>query len=150
MKKIAEEIVDFLDKQNFVIVSTIDNKGFPHTSCKGIIKIDKRGRITLIDLYRGKTLENIKQNPYISITAVDEHKFQGYCLKGKGEILPLKKDVSADWGDIISKRITQRLLKNIRGEKGHPSHPEVSLPSPKYLIEIEIKEIVNLKPPHIT
>ena len=152
MKKIPENIINFLRSQGFVVVSSIDNEGRPHNSCKGIIEIDKKGIIYLLDLYMAKTYKNLKRRPLISITAVDEHRFKGYCLKGKARII--NKDILnskqiKSWDDKITSRLSQRVLKNIRGEKGHPQHPELSLPIPKYMIAIEVQEIVDLTPQQI-
>ena len=87
MKRLNKEIIYFFRNENFVIVSTVDEKGRPHNSCKGIVKISQRGGVYLLDLYRENTYKNLKQNPCISITAVDGHRFVGYCLKGKAKII---------------------------------------------------------------
>jgi len=147
--RLSEQVVQFFHSQNFVIVSTIDSDGSLHSSCKGIVRIGTNGKVYLLDLYKGKTSENLKQNPNINITAVDEHKFRGWCLKGKAKIMPeqeFKPGFLADWKKRITHRITHRLLKNIRGEKGHPRHPEAQFPNPEYLIEIEVREMVDLTP----
>ena len=83
---------------------------------------------------------------------MDEHKFKGWCLTGKGEIVPgekLKSDVIKEWEKRISMRITQRLLKNIQQEKGHHRHPEAQLPRPEYMIVMEIEDMVDLTPHHV-
>ena len=152
MKKIPEDIVQFLRNQGFVIVSTIDEKGMPHASCKGIVKISPNGRIYLLDLYRAATYHNLKRNRFLSITAVDEHKFRGYCLKGKASMImdaEIKDEIIKAWEERITSRLTQRLLKNIREEKGHPRHPEILLPKPEYLIVMDVGEINDLTPHHI-
>lgn len=150
--KFNENIINFFQKQNFVIVSTVDRDSSLHSSCKGIVKINRNGRIYLLDLYRGKTFENLKRNSRITITAVDEHKFKGFCLKGKAKIMredKLGPHIITAWERRISHRITQRVLKNIGGEKGHPRHPEALLPKPKYMIVMEAKEVVDLTPHHL-
>lgn len=152
MKRLSEEIVQFFQKQRFVIVSTVDKDGSLHSSCKGIVKINRSGKIYLLDLYRGKTYENLKRNPHISITAVDEHRFVGFCLKGKAKIIlenKIKFHIMKAWEERITARLTHRVLKNIREEKGHSRHPEALLPKPEYLIAIDVEEIVDLTPHHI-
>lgn len=152
MKRISAEIVNFFQNQGCVIVSTIDKNGFVHNSCKGIIKINQNGEIYLLDLYKGKTYQNLKNNPRLSVTAIDEHKFIGYCLKGKTELMPEGKfpsDLLKAWEDRITSRLTRRLLKNIREEKGHPRHPEILMPKPQYLIAMEVEEIIDLTPHHL-
>lgn len=153
MKSLPDDIVHFFQKQHFVVVSTVDIKsGAPHNSCKGIVKIDKNGRIYLLDLYKWRTYANLKKNPQISITGVDEHRFIGWCLKGKGRIVPgegLKSDVIKAWEKRLAMRITHRVLKNIRQEKGHKRHPEAQLPRPEYMIVVEVDEIADLTPHHV-
>lgn len=152
MKKISDTIVNFLHNQGCVVVSTIDEKGFVHNACKGIIKISPGGKIYLLDLYQGQTYHNLKRNPHISVTAIDEHKFAGYCLKGKAELTSegnVPKDIIKAWEERIASRLTRRLLKNIREEKGHPRHPEVLLPQPQYMIVLGVEDVVDLTPHHL-
>jgi predicted pyridoxine 5'-phosphate oxidase superfamily flavin-nucleotide-binding protein len=149
MGMLADEIIEFFQNQPFVIVSTLDKKGSLHNSCKGIVEINRPDIIYLLDLYRRKTYQNLKQNPQISITAVDEDSFVGYCLKGKAKIIradKVKSHVISAWEKKITSRIAQRVIKNIREEKRHPRHPEALLPKPEYLIVMQVEEIVDLTP----
>ncbi len=152
MERLNDDIIYFFKKQGCIIVSTVDEDGYPHTSCKGIVDIESKGVIYLLDLYKAQTHKNLKRNNNISITAVDEHRFKGYCLKGKAKLThrdDLDSSIIKKWEDRLTDRITQRLLKNIHGEKGHHLHAEAQLPKPKYLISVEVEKIVNLTPPHI-
>ena len=152
MKRLTDDIINFFHKQPYTIVTTIDKKGCPHNSCKGIVDIENTGKVYLLDLYKERTYENLRQNPHITITAVDEHKFMGFCFKGIARIVKEKKLHSRTikkWEEKLIKRISQRLLKNLQGQKGHPRHPEANLPKPEYLIEVEVKEVIDLTPHHI-
>ncbi|MBM3247875.1 MAG: pyridoxamine 5'-phosphate oxidase family protein [Candidatus Omnitrophica bacterium] len=149
MKKLDSGIVAFFRNQGFVIVSTIDEDSSIHNSCKGIVRIDSKGLVYLFDLYKAKTFQNLKNNSTISLTAVDEHKFQGYCLKGRAKIVEtesLGSDILALWDDKITSRATKRVIKNIHEEKGSSNHPEILLPKPEYLIVVQVEEIINLTP----
>lgn len=152
MNHLNKETVRFFRNQSFVIVSTVDRSGIPHSSCKGIIKINPDGLVYLLDLYQEKTYRNLRQNSRISITAVNEHRFTGYCLKGKAKIISgdkLKPEIIKAWENRLTSRITQRIIKNIQEEKGAIHHPEVLFPRPKYLIVVKVGEVINLTPHHI-
>jgi len=152
MQVLSNEIIQFFQKQSFTIISTLDKNGSLHNACKGIVKINKDGKVYLLDLYSGRTYENLKRNANISITAVDEHRFKGYCLKGKAKIIAgnqLAPQIITAWEARIASRLTQRLLKNIHEERGHPRHPEVLLPKPEYMIAVEVEEIIDLTPQHL-
>ena len=147
--KLSDELVHFLHRQGHTVISTIDEDGSIHNSCKGIVEIDKEDNIYLLDLYKQRTYENLKNNNHITLTVVDEHKFEGYCLKGKATIVDEKKVSSKTieaWEKKITGRISQRILKNVHGQKGHPKHPEMLLPKPEYLIMMEVDKIVDLTP----
>ena len=144
MKQIPALIIDFLHTHDFVVVSSIDKNGFPHSSCKAIVKIDPAGEIYLIDVYFGVTSKNIELNPQISISAVDEHKFIGYCLKGKASKMPdnfISHEIIKTWEDNITSRLAKRLLKNLAQDQGRGHHPEASLPRPKHLIILKVEEL---------
>lgn len=148
MKPISDTIINFLRAQGFVIVSSIDQNGFPHNSCKDIVKIEPDGKIYLIDVYHGLTTKNIKLNPQVSVSAVDEHKFIGYCLKGKARMMAdtISQEMIKTWEDNITSRLARRLLRNLTQDQGQRHHPEASLPFPKQLILLEVEEIVDLAP----
>ncbi len=149
MKRLNDEIVNFFHNQGCVIVSTIDKNGYPSSACKGIVEIDHKGHVYLLDLYRAKTRRNLEANPNISITAIDEHRFIGYSLKGKARIVTkdeIKPRLLRAWEDRITSRLTRRLIRNLREEKGHPTHPEALLPDPEYMIAVDVEEIVDLAP----
>lgn len=152
MKRLRDEIIRFFEKQGFVVMSTLDHRGTLHTSCKGLVKIQTNGKVYLLDLYKEKTFANLKRNPHTTITAVDEHRFVGYSLKGKARILgedKLTPHIIKAWEERITGRMTRRLIRNIQGEKGHSRHPEALLPKPEYMIVVEVSDIVNLTPQHI-
>jgi uncharacterized pyridoxamine 5'-phosphate oxidase family protein len=150
--KLSEEITHFFNKQSFIIVSTVDSRGNIHNSCKGLIQINKNGSVYLLDLYKKNTYQNLLRNKNVSLSAVNEYSFEGYCLEGKAYIVDikgLKKDVVKSWEDRLATRITQRVLNNIQGKKGHSLHPEALLPLPEYLIFVKVKKIVNLTPANL-
>jgi predicted pyridoxine 5'-phosphate oxidase superfamily flavin-nucleotide-binding protein len=152
MKRLADDIINFFQSQGYVIVSTIDKNGSLHNACKGIVDIKSNGRIYLLDLYKGKTFQNLKNNRHISISAVDEHKFIGYCLKGKARIITgeeINPQIIKSWEERITSRLTRRVIRNIHEEKGHPRHPEALLPKPEYLIVMDAEEVIDLTPHHL-
>ena len=152
MKPISAAIIDFLRTQGFVVISSIDKNGFPHSSCKDIVKIDPLGEIYLMDVYHGVTSQNILNNSRVSISVVDEHKFIGFCLKGRARMIQdkvISQELLKIWEDNITARLAKRLLKNLVQDKGQRHHPEASLPHPKYLIALEVEEIVDLAPHYL-
>lgn len=152
MKELPADIINFLEKQGFVIVSTLDKNGSIHCSAKGIVGLEKEGRVYLIDIYRKKTLANLKRNPTLSLTAVDEHHFVGYTLKGRAKIVEKEKiedRIIKRWEERVVARISKRIIGNIRADRKFSHQPEARFPFPKYLIVVEVEHIVDLAPAHL-
>jgi predicted pyridoxine 5'-phosphate oxidase superfamily flavin-nucleotide-binding protein len=153
MIKLTNEVYDFFKNQTFVIVTTLDPDGSPHDSCKDIIRISRGGRIYLLDLYLKSTFNNLKNNSKMCIAQVNEESFTGYCLKGTGKSVKIKRltpGIMSVWQRKITARITNRIINNLKKEKGQKSvHPESLLPRPEYIIVLDVKEIIDLTPQHI-
>ncbi|UCC95708.1 MAG: pyridoxamine 5'-phosphate oxidase family protein [Candidatus Omnitrophota bacterium] len=152
MKPLSADIINFLQGQEFVIVSTLDSQGKIHCAAKGIVDIDSRGKIYLIDLYQAHTYTNLQKDPRISITAVNGHQFIGYTLKGRAKIsqrAKIGRDMVEEWQKRVVQRISQRVIRDVRADKKSPHHPEAKFPLPEYLIEVEVEDIVDLTPRHL-
>ncbi|MBI4845502.1 MAG: pyridoxamine 5'-phosphate oxidase family protein [Candidatus Omnitrophica bacterium] len=152
MRKLPDEAIRFFEKQGFVIISTLNDSGNIHTSAKGIVGIKKEGKIYIIDLYRAKTYNNLKNNSAATLTAAEDHNFLGYSLEGKAVIVEhgqVKDQAVLDWEERVIQRISKRMMKNIRGQKSAGHHPEALFPSPQYLIEFDVEKIVDLAPANL-
>jgi len=152
MVTLSPALINFFEKQTFVIVSTIDSKKRIHCAAKGIVGIDKRGKIYLIDLYKTTTFRNLQKNHTVSITAVDEHFFMGYTLKGWARMVARSKietPLIKKWEEKVTQRISRRLIKNVKDNRDSRHHPEAKFPRPQYLIEMSVEEVVDLTPPHL-
>ncbi|MBU1863148.1 MAG: pyridoxamine 5'-phosphate oxidase family protein [Candidatus Omnitrophica bacterium] len=150
MMELPRKITRFFEKQGFVIVSTLDTKGKIHCSAKGIVGIED-GKIFLIDVYLRTTFRNLKKNKTISITAVDEHNFEGYTLQGSAKLVAredMHDHIVAAWEKKIVERISKRIIKSVQTETKSQAHFEAELPSkPTYVIEVDVENIIDLSPP---
>ncbi|MDD4955493.1 MAG: pyridoxamine 5'-phosphate oxidase family protein [Candidatus Omnitrophica bacterium] len=149
MKTLSDDLINFLERQSFSIVSTLDEDGGIHCAAKGIVGMERKGKIFLIDLYKAQTFKNLQKNPTISITSVDENMFMGYTLKGKAKIVERSKienHVIKTWEERLIGRISKRLIKSVKDYKKSGHHPEAKFPHPEYLIEVDVESIVDLTP----
>lgn len=152
MKKLSTELISFFKNQDWVIVSTLNQAGKIHSSVKDVIDVEECGKIYLIDLFLKNTFENLKRNNLITITAVDGDKFRGYALGGYGNIVKsdkVEKNKLKMWDEKILKRISKRVIGNIKKDRQKGCNPESMLPDLQYLIEVNVEEIVNLASPFI-
>ena len=96
--------------------------------------------------------KNLKRNAAISITAIDEQQFTGFSLKGKARIVESKEiedHIIKAWEDRVIRRVSKRVIGDIKREKEQVHHPEALFPRPEYLIEMEVEDVVDLTPGHL-
>ena len=148
--KIPEAVENILEKEHFVVVSSAESNKTIHTSAKGVIEVDPKGRIFMLDLYKGKTYVNIRKNPHVTLTVINERGFRGYSIKGRAKIVKketLSKKTLTLWNEKLAKRIARRIISHVKDQRAeHEAIPEASFPFPKYLIEVFVDKIVDLAP----
>jgi len=147
---LSDKVVSFFEKQNFVIVATLDGKGAVHCSAKGIIGVDL-GEILVADLYLTHTYKNLKKNPQVSLTAVEEHSFTGYTLQGKARLV-VREDIPVEWIEQwesrIVKRMSHRVVKGVQNKSKSRVHFEAGLPPHlQYVMAVRVDNVVDLAPP---
>ena len=147
--KLSREIIALLNKQGLVIVSSIDEHGYIHSSAKGVGGVKEGGSIFLIDLFLARTYRNLINNPIVTITFFDEHEFTGYALQGKAIIVEKDKidaAILSEWEEKVVQRISKRLIRNLKKGKSTSHHPEAAFPHPQYIIEVDVDKIIDLAP----
>lgn len=149
--ELSKEVLLFLKKQKVVAVTTFDSQARIHCAVKGIVGLEPEGKVFVVDLYKGRTYKNLVKNSVVSITAVNEKKFEGFTLQGTAQIV-LRKNIShhlvESWENKIIERISERIVSSIQSGKKTKANFEAELPlHPKYLIEIDVENVINLTPP---
>ena len=147
-EKITPEMERLLRKQNVAVVGTVSSSGTPNLSLKGVVEVDPRGFIYFIDLYRGKTRNNIKHDPRVALTVFSVREFQGYQFKGVASLIeagPKFDRMAKAWFAKRRAVLAKRIVHNIRHGHSH-GRSETSLPRPKYLVRVRVNKIYNLAP----
>ncbi len=102
----------FLNSESaFITVATSNNAGEPNAAPKIIFKC-ARGSVFLVDVPRGQTWLNLKENPKLAVSVIDEEKLTAYHLKGSVTILD--DDVSRDkYFKEIDKTLNRMIVNRI-------------------------------------
>lgn len=146
---LSQKVINFLKEQEFLTFATLNPRGKIHISIKGLIEVYPDGKLYILDLYHGRTYHNLKKNPWATVSAVDAHLFQGYALQGEAEIVNIEnvdEDIHRKWEKNIARRVSRRLLRNVKRGVSSSKHPEASFPQPRYLILFRVKKVIDLAP----
>lgn len=123
--QIPKELQEFV-KGKLAWVATTSSEGMPNATPKGTIQVLDESTIIFADLFSMKTRDNLKGNPKVAVTVIDQEKAKGYQFKGDAELI--------DSGPLFEK-VKEELRKAPK-----------QLPEPKYVTKITVKEIYDQSP----
>jgi predicted pyridoxine 5'-phosphate oxidase superfamily flavin-nucleotide-binding protein len=86
MAKITAEMKEIAEKTKGFALATVTKDGEPHVIPVGFGKVLSDDELLLVDVFMGRTIENIKANPTVSVSVWDYDSLQGYEFKGKARI----------------------------------------------------------------
>jgi predicted pyridoxine 5'-phosphate oxidase superfamily flavin-nucleotide-binding protein len=86
MAKITAEMKEIAEKTKGFALATVTKDGEPHVIPVGFGKVLSDDEILLVDVFMGRTRENIKANPRVSVSVWDYDSLEGYEFKGKARI----------------------------------------------------------------
>jgi hypothetical protein len=124
MAKITDEMKEII-KEQLAYVGTSSKDGIPNVAPKGSMQMVDDETLAFAEGVGKKTLENLRQNPRITVAYVDLEKFKGYQFKGEAEIL--------EEGPLYDR------FAEISEKKGRSR--------PKAVVKIKVEEIYSLAGP---
>ncbi len=86
MAKITDEMKDVAAKTKGFALATVTRDGDPHVIPVGFGKILSDDELLLVDVFMKNTLENMRANPKVSVSAWDFDGLKGYEFKGNARI----------------------------------------------------------------
>jgi predicted pyridoxine 5'-phosphate oxidase superfamily flavin-nucleotide-binding protein len=83
--EIPAKIKSLMERSKLVYVGTSDRSGKVHLSVAEAMSVPDRGHIAFEEWFCKKTLENLRENPGITVGVVDPQTGKGYQLIGELE-----------------------------------------------------------------
>ncbi len=135
----------FLSKGKFVNVATCSNERMPNVAPKLIAKTEKN-IIYIIDYVIGKTYSNLKENPRVSLSFINERTLTGYQMNGSVDVIESGEEFNVfieEFQKIKTDFTVERILLNVRtGEKATPL--DLSMPDKFAILKVKVIEIVEI------
>jgi predicted pyridoxine 5'-phosphate oxidase superfamily flavin-nucleotide-binding protein len=120
---LPENFIKRLEQEKYIFISfsTSDLKGNPNSAYKLLIKIEG-DYLYLFDYPAWKTWKNLKQNPKVSMTLLDERQLKCYKIAGTVEIIE-EGAVHENMREAIDKKrtdiTTKHIIEAVRGDAGY-------------------------------
>lgn len=122
MAKISTEIQEFI-KGKLAWVASASADEVPNSTPKGTLKLIDDERLVFADLFCCKTVENLRSNPNVAVTVIDEHSYEGYQFKGLAELL-----TSGPLFDQVAEEV---------------SHAHFTFPPLRYVVQVTVDSIYD-------
>ena len=142
---ITENLKKFLLNKGFISVGTSDLSGQPNAVPKYIVEIDN-GFIYLADYVIGKTFQNLKINPKISLSTIDIKTLEGLQINGVAKIItkgPLYKKLLKAMVEQEVHHTAKRIVEEVRGEKKSDAY-EMQFPERVVMLKVKCKKITKI------
>ena len=140
-----KKVFELLKKRGFVSVATCDLEGRPNAAPKFILKLENN-LIYLVDYSIGRTSRNLRFNPRISVSFMDNDTLMGYQLNGSVEIIDSGQEYDALVKELSQKELelsTCRIIEGVTKGKSHEGF-ELSLSEEFVIFKVKVTEIVEI------
>ncbi len=144
LNKIVKALIESRD---FISVATADLNNRPNAAPKFLLKI-QGDFIYLVDYIIGRTYENLKINPQISLSFFDSSTLIGYQVNGRVEIIKSGAEYATVLKELQAKEIdlsTKRVIEGVTRGKAHQTY-EVAIPEKFVIFKVKVDEIVEMSP----
>jgi len=144
---LEHKIEELLKKREFVSVGTCDSNGRPNAAPKFFLK--KEGKyIYLVDYTIGRTWQNLKINPHVSLSLMDTDNLTAYQINGSVDIIEsgaLYDEIRAQAHAKEVSLSALRVIEAVASGKKHNSF-EVGISDKLVIFKIKVEEISEIGP----
>ena len=144
-KKVIDQVKTLLESTEFIDIATSDGEGQPNAAPKFLLKIQDT-RLYLVDCVMGKTWDNIKINPSVSIPVMNVDTLLGYRVNGSAYIVEdglQKSELMEEFTNKQVKLSAERIVEGIRSQKGK-RNLEVQFPETVGMFMVKVESVVEI------
>jgi len=142
---LTKELISLLDKREFLSVATCGSINRPNAAPKFLLKVDKE-HIYLVDYTIGTTWQNLKVNPKLSLSFMDQNTLKGYQINGNVRMIEkgsVYKKMHKEMMDKEVRLTAKHIIEDVRGEGKHDNY-EVAIREKFVIFDVKINEIVEI------
>lgn len=141
----VQEFRKLLHKVQFLHVATVSRDGQPNAVPKLILTVDDDA-VYLVDCTIGKTWENLRRDPKVSLSFVDEESLKGYQINGNAVVLESEK-ITPELRKLLEEKevalTVKRILSGIHTKKKHEDF-EMGMSDKFVVFKIDLLEVVEV------
>jgi predicted pyridoxine 5'-phosphate oxidase superfamily flavin-nucleotide-binding protein len=143
---INKNMKTLLESREFISVASCNLEGRPNAAPKFLLKVEAN-YIYLVDYIIGNTFRNLKANPRVSLSFLDDNSLVGYQINGKVEIIDHGPEYLAALDDLARKEINlsaTRIIDGVIKGQVHKAY-EVAASKQFVILKVKVEEIVQIQ-----
>lgn len=142
---IRQKLDALLKEKEFVYVATTDANRFPNAIPIFLLKMEGNF-LYLIDFIFGKTYENLKQDPKVSVAVMDEYTLHGYKISGSVEMIEEGRIFDQLIEELREREMrftVDRIVSAVQTGKTHQNF-ELQFPAHAVILKIKLDSVVEV------
>ena len=142
---IPEQVSKLLKSKEFVYLATSDLAAQPTVAPKFLVKVEGN-LIYLIDYVAGRTWENIKVNPKVAVSFMNNDNLTGYLLRGSTAFVTSGPEFDQIVATLQEKQFeftVERVVKGVQRGKKHTDF-EFAFPENGVIFKIKVEEVIEI------
>jgi len=144
---LLKKLHSLLKNREFISVATCDLKGQPNAAPKFLLKIEEPF-LYLVDYTIGRTWENLKVNPRISMSFSDVETLFCYQINGAVEIIEGGAEYDKISHELLRKEIdlsARRIIEGLSTQKKHHNF-EAAIANRYVIFKVRMKDVIETCP----
>lgn len=132
-------------------VASCDKEGKPNSAAKMLMDVVEPNEIYFLDYRYTQTYSNVKENPQLSVSFMNDASFTGFRLTGPAEALdsgPQFEKVKKNWDRLLISYEADRILQRVMGRYS-TKESESMLPRDFIIVKVVAKEAAVIKPDRV-
>lgn len=118
MMKISEELEKAISEIKPSLVATAGKDGRPNVSPKGSLRVLDDQHLVFADLRSPRTVQNLEENPYVSVLGLDPETRKGWRVWGKAVEIITSGDLFEKFSEEYAEKGKVNHVVKILVEKG--------------------------------
>ena len=144
---LSQKLKAILDTREFISVATCNFEGKPNVAPKFVLKHDGKF-IYMVDHVIGRSFENLKINPRVSLGIMNMDNLTGYQVNGSVELIDKGAEYEKLAKEFVEKEISlsaKRIIEGVGSGKKHTDF-ELSISNRIVVFKVKIEDIAEIYP----
>lgn len=150
-KETFEQFLEHKNGLKVISVASASPEGTPNSAPKMLVDVRRPNQVLFLEYQFTRTYSNLRANPKLSLSFMDDDAFTGYRLTGRAEVLAVGAEYEAarkNWEKRLVSYEADRIVKRVTGQYS-TRQAENTLPRDFVIVKFTAEEAAIVKPDRV-